>query len=207
MWGLNCKRKYEIFKATPQNSRHASCLHNVPSYCPRILADTGKCSPGFSDKLTRIPTAQSAHRNYVKRYEGHLRDLREKRPDSLRFRGIRAFFRRPGVLAGALCLCLLLGYFLGSFRARSHSAAVSVAARAPAEEVRSAGPALVDLNTADEETLRTLPGIGPALAARIVAYREEHGGFQYLYELTNVKGIGISTYEALQELITLDTEE
>ncbi len=125
----------------------------------------------------------------------------------MRFRGIRAFFRRPGVLAGALCLCLLLGYFLGSFRARSHSAAVSVAARAPAEEVRSAGPALVDLNTADEETLRTLPGIGPALAARIVAYREEHGGFQYLYELTNVKGIGISTFEALQELITLDTEE
>ena len=52
-----------------------------------------------------------------------------------------------------------------------------------------------------------IKGIGAALAARIVAYREEHGGFQYLYELTNVKGIGISTFEALQELITLDTEE
>ena len=125
----------------------------------------------------------------------------------MRFRGVRAFFRRPGVLAGALCLCLLSGFFLGSLRARRNCAAVSAVARAPAEEVRSLGTELVDINTADEETLQTLPGIGPALAERIVAYREENGGFQYLYELTNVKGIGSSTFEALQEFITLNTEE
>ena len=76
-----------------------------------------------------------------------------------------------------------------------------------AEEVRSLGTELVDINSADEETLQTLPGIGPALAERIVAYREENGGFRYLYELTNVKGIGSSTFEALQEFITLNTEE
>jgi comEA protein len=111
------------------------------------------------------------------------------------------------VLAGALCLCLLSGFFLGSLRARRNCAAVTAVARAPAEEVRSLGTELVDINTADEETLQTLPGIGPALAERIVAYREENGGFQYLYELTNVKGIGSSTFEALQEFITLNTEE
>ena len=125
----------------------------------------------------------------------------------MRFRGVRAFFRRPGVLAGALCLCLLSGFFLGSLRARRNCAAVTAVARAPAEEVRSLRTELVDINTADEETLQTLPGIGPALAERIVAYREENGGFQYLYELTNVKGIGSSTFEALQEFITLNTEE
>ena len=84
---------------------------------------------------------------------------------------------------------------------------MTAVARAPAEEVRSLGAELVDINTADEETLQTLPGIGPALAERIVAYREANGGFQYLYELTNVKGIGSSSFEALQEFITLNTEE
>ncbi len=125
----------------------------------------------------------------------------------MRFRRFRAVFRSPGVLAGAFCLCLLLGFFLGSLRVRSRSENVTAVARAPAEEVRAMPGELVDINTADEALLQTLPGIGPALAERIVAYREANGGFQYLYELTNVKGIGSSTFEALQELITLGTEK
>ncbi len=125
----------------------------------------------------------------------------------MRFRRFRAVFRSPGVLAGAFCLCLLLGFFLGSLRVRSRSENVTAVARAPAEEVRAMPGELVDINTADEALLQTLPGIGPALAERIVAYREANGGFQYLYELTNVKGIGSSTFEALQELITLGSEK
>ena len=125
----------------------------------------------------------------------------------MRFRRFRAVFRSPGVLAGAFCLCLLLGFFLGSLRVRSRSENVTAVARAPAEEVRAMPGELVDINTADEAMLQTLPGIGPALAERIVAYREANGGFQYLYELTNVKGIGSSTFEALQELITLGSEK
>ena len=121
--------------------------------------------------------------------------------DSQKF---RALLRSPGVLAAALCLCLLLGFFLGSLRVRARSVGAAVVARAPAEEVRSGAGALVDINTADEALLQTLPGVGPALAERIVAYREENGGFRYLYELTNVKGIGLKTFEGLQDLITLD---
>ena len=128
--------------------------------------------------------------------------VRELKP-----RWIRDSLRRPGFLAAGLCICLLLGFFLGSLRARSRSGEVTVVARAPAEEVRALPTERVNINTADEELLQTLPGIGPSLASRIVAYREENGGFQYLYELTNVKGIGSSTFEALQDLITVDPEE
>lgn len=48
---------------------------------------------------------------------------------------------------------------------------------------------LVDLNTADAETLQTLPGIGPAKAAAIIAYRVEHGPFAALQDVANVPGI------------------
>lgn len=53
----------------------------------------------------------------------------------------------------------------------------------------SAPTQLVDLNTADAETLQTLPGIGPAKAAAIIAYREEHGPFAALQNVANVPGI------------------
>ena len=52
----------------------------------------------------------------------------------------------------------------------------------------AAGP--LDLNTATVEQLDTLPGIGPATAAAIVAYRQEHGRFASVDELLEVRGIG-----------------
>ena len=48
----------------------------------------------------------------------------------------------------------------------------------------------INLNTADQYDLRRLPGIGEARAQDIVAYRAEHGPFQSVDELDNVKGIG-----------------
>ncbi len=53
----------------------------------------------------------------------------------------------------------------------------------------SAPTQLVNLNTADAETLQTLPGIGPAKAAAIIAYRVEHGPFAALQDVANVPGI------------------
>jgi competence protein ComEA len=52
------------------------------------------------------------------------------------------------------------------------------------------GPALVDLNAADAATLETLPGVGPVIAERIVAWREENGPFTSVDELAEVSGIG-----------------
>ncbi|MCI8514265.1 MAG: hypothetical protein HFI93_06495 [Lachnospiraceae bacterium] len=61
----------------------------------------------------------------------------------------------------------------------------------------------VDLNTADAERLMTLPGIGKAKAAAILAYREEHGAFSSVEEIRQVSGIGEAVYEKLKEFITV----
>ena len=64
-------------------------------------------------------------------------------------------------------------------------------------------PAKVNLNTATPEQLDTLSGVGPATAAKILAYREQHGGFGSVEELGDVPGIGEVRLEALRELVTV----
>jgi competence protein ComEA len=61
----------------------------------------------------------------------------------------------------------------------------------------------VDLNTASQAELEALPGIGPALAQAILAYREEHGGFRSVGELQEVRGIGDGRFAQLSDLVTV----
>lgn len=63
---------------------------------------------------------------------------------------------------------------------------------------------LVNINTAGPKELELLPGIGPALAARIVEHRTAHGPFRSIDDLDQVKGIGPRTLERLRPLITLE---
>jgi competence protein ComEA len=61
----------------------------------------------------------------------------------------------------------------------------------------------VNLNTATVEQLDTLPGIGPALAQRIVSYRQQHGGFRTLDDLEKVPGIGPAKLDGIRDLVTV----
>lgn len=62
----------------------------------------------------------------------------------------------------------------------------------------------VDINTADAATLAAvLDGVGEAKAEAIIAYRDEHGPFESVDELAEVKGIGLKTLEANRDRITL----
>ena len=64
------------------------------------------------------------------------------------------------------------------------------------------GP-LVNLNTASETQLDELPGIGPVLAGRIVAWRQQNGRFASTGQLGEVEGIGDATLAKLQPLVTV----
>lgn len=65
------------------------------------------------------------------------------------------------------------------------------------------GTALVNINTADEAALETLPGIGPSKAAAIIGYRTENGPFAAIGDIENVSGIGPSTFANIEALITV----
>ena len=62
----------------------------------------------------------------------------------------------------------------------------------------------IDLNSADVELLKRLPGIGDVRAQAIVSYREANGEFASVDSLLDVKGIGIGTVENIRELVTVE---
>jgi len=120
--------------------------------------------------------------------------------------------RTAALLCGAvLLLCLGLG--AGRYSALRGGAVLTSAlpgiampaleAALPAE---SGGDVLwrVNLNTAGALELEELPGIGPSIAGRIVAYRQENGGFETLEELMAVKGIGEAVFAKLKDYITIE---
>ena len=59
----------------------------------------------------------------------------------------------------------------------------------------------LDLNQATVEELDSLPGVGPAIAKRIVAFREKNGAFKRIEDLMNVRGIGEKTFLRLRDRI------
>ncbi|MGA8115878.1 MAG: ComEA family DNA-binding protein, partial [Actinocatenispora sp.] len=63
--------------------------------------------------------------------------------------------------------------------------------------------AKINLNTATSADLDKLPGIGPALAQRILSFRTEHGGFRSVDELKQVSGIGDARFADLKDLVTV----
>lgn len=75
------------------------------------------------------------------------------------------------------------------------------------EQADSAVFKAININTATEEELTAVAGIGEVLAQRIVAYRQENGPFKTVEELENVKGIGPGLLEDIRELVCTEDAE
>lgn len=71
------------------------------------------------------------------------------------------------------------------------------------ELVAEHGTIRYSINYASAAELQELPGIGPALAERIIEYRRRHGGFKSLEELKKVKGIGEKIFARISSHIVL----
>ena len=69
--------------------------------------------------------------------------------------------------------------------------------------VNSAGASQISLNRATQAELETLPGVGPALASRIVDWRTANGGFKKKEDLLNVSGIGDKLFSGIMNQVTL----
>jgi len=76
-----------------------------------------------------------------------------------------------------------------------------VAAVAGAQDGKASAQGTVNINTATAEQLQLLPGVGPALAGRIIAFREANGPFKTADELTAVQGIGDKSIEKLRPYV------
>ena len=112
---------------------------------------------------------------------------------------------RPLRLAAVFLAALALLYVRASTAAEGTDYTITTARQAQ-EEVTPEPSGPVDINTADLEQLQTLKGIGPALAQRIVDFREENGPFRSVEDLLQVKGIGEATLEKFRDHITVGTE-
>lgn len=61
----------------------------------------------------------------------------------------------------------------------------------------------IDVNAATAEDLQKVPGIGVALSQRIIEFRQEHGRFETLDDLLNVRGIGTTSLEKLRPFLVV----
>ena len=64
----------------------------------------------------------------------------------------------------------------------------------------------ININTAQSEELQKLPGVGPAIAQRILDFRKENGNFKKVEDIMKVRGIGEKVFAKIKDLITVGAE-
>jgi competence protein ComEA len=107
-------------------------------------------------------------------------------------------YGRLSVVRFATCAILLVGT----------TALLPAAGEARQEHKPSSTPAAVlDINQATAEDFTTLPGIGPKLARRIVAFREKHGPFRRIEDLMAIKGLGLKKWKAIRPYMEVRSQK
>ena len=109
------------------------------------------------------------------------------------------------LVLSALFLCLMFVVVYHTMPP-GQSTGYTITTCIPAGDVTPEEAPPININTASAGELETLDGIGPVLAERIVAYREEHGLFAAVEDLMQVKGIGEEIWNNLLERITIEEE-
>ena len=110
------------------------------------------------------------------------------------------------LLLGVLFLAALAALYVHMSETAEGTDYTITTARRPEEPVTPEPAPLVDVNTASLEELDTLHGIGPALAQRIIDYREANGPFRTIEQIMEVSGIGEAKFAELKDRITVDNE-
>lgn len=135
---------------------------------------------------------------------------------------MKIFTQQERMLAGILAFGLIIGYIVKYFKGEITTESskivktgvdssivkfysqlnekIDVPVISNLSDTNSIG--LININTAQETRLKSLPGIGPQLAKRIINKRKEIGRFNTIEELTQVKGIGKKMLEKLQPHIS-----
>ena len=121
--------------------------------------------------------------------------------------------KKPGIWILVLITGVFAAFIVGFFAGRNLNRTPVQIQQLPAvteateiteetEDTTPTEPGIIDINTATAAQLQTLPGIGEVIAQRIIDYRESHGPFRSVGELTRVEGIGQKRLEAIRDLVT-----
>ena len=112
--------------------------------------------------------------------------------------------RKVIVFLGILIFCgALLRLFNVKINEQSKNSSVISTAHPKAQGAEGPKALLININTASLTELEKIPGVGPEIANRIIAYRTNHGQFLCLDNLKEVKGIGNKKFEAMKDCIAL----
>jgi len=100
-------------------------------------------------------------------------------------------------------LLMALVLILTAFSAQSLAQTTAAPAQTGKPAKEAPLQASLNLNTATAAELEALPGVGPAIAARILEYRQKQGGFKKIEDLMNVRGVGEKMFLSLKPMIVV----